>query len=94
MPSRTPLIQPADKGVIRGGMAAYITTVIKVPDPVSTKDRFDVYGLDTTETTNICAQKNEQFAIQVNPNEVFDNPSVGALAHHLAHPIGESRATT
>jgi acyl carrier protein len=93
MPSRTPLIQPADEGVIRDGMVAYITKVIEVPDPFSTKHRFDVYGLDTTEITNICDQKEEQFAIHVNPNEVFDNPSVRALARHVAHPIGESRAT-
>lgn len=94
MPSQTAPSQPADEAVIRDWMVGYITSVIEVPqDPFPVDERFDLYGLDSIEITIMCGMMEEQFAIQVNPDEVFDNPSVSALSRHLALRIGESRAT-
>ncbi|WP_417726888.1 acyl carrier protein [Roseovarius sp.] len=95
MTVEAPLKKPADAGAIRDWMVAYITSVIEVQqDPFPVNDRFDLYGLDSIEITIMCGMMEEQFKIEVNPNEVFDHPSVSELSVYLAHRVGESSAAT
>lgn len=89
MTAETPPKQPADAAAVRDWMVAYISSVIDVPqDPFPDGDRFDQYGLDSVEITIMCGMMEEQFGIEVNPNEVFDHPNVAALSAHIADRIG------
>jgi acyl carrier protein len=84
---------PADATAIRNWMVAYISSVIDVQqDPFPEHDRFDNYGLDSVEITIMCGMMEEQFGLEVNPEEVFENPNVAALSAHLARRIGERAA--
>ncbi len=81
---------PVDTSAIRNWMVAYISSVIDVQqDPFPEAERFDNYGLDSVEITIMCGLLEEQFGIEVNPEEVFEHPSVSALSAHLASRIGE-----
>ena len=88
MTADTPPKQPADAAAVRDWMVAYISSVIDVPqDPFPDGDRFDQYGLDSVEITIMCGMMEERFNIAVNPEEVFNNPTVNALAAHLANRV-------
>lgn len=84
---------PIDALAIRNWMVAYISSVIDVQqNPFPENERFDNYGLDSVEITIMCGMMEEQFGVEVNPDEVFENPNVAALAAHLARRIGEPAA--
>lgn len=75
----------AAAATVRAWMVRYISAVIDVPqDPFPETERFDQYGLDSVEITIMCGIMEEEFGVRVDPAEVFDHPSVAALANHLA----------
>lgn len=75
-------------------MINYITSVIDVPaDPFPVEDQFDLYGLDSVEITIMCGMMEEAYGIEVNPTEVFENPSVAALSGHLSRRLNEPTAS-
>jgi acyl carrier protein len=93
MPSEAPQTAQADAAAVERWMVAYITSVIDVAqDPFPVAESFDTYGLDSVEITIMCGMMEEEFGIEVNPEEVFDHPSVSSLAEHIARRIGERSA--
>lgn len=69
-------------------MVRYITSVIDVAaDPFPVEARFDTYGLDSVEITIMCGMLEEEFEIEVNPDHVFDHPSVAEFARYLANRL-------
>lgn len=87
---QAPSQDPVNATAIRDWMVTYISSVIDIPqDPFPIEDRFDIYGLDSVEITIMCGMLEERFEIEVNPDEVFDNPSVSALSSHIAKRLGE-----
>lgn len=90
MSSETHQPAPADAKSIETWMVRYITSVIDVAqDPFPVEDKFDTYGLDSVEITIMCGMMEEEFEIEVNPDQVFDNPSVAAFAEYLAKRLNE-----
>jgi acyl carrier protein len=90
MPSETQQPARADAKSIETWMASYISSVIDVAqDPFPVDDRFDTYGLDSVEITIMCGMMEEEFEIEVNPDQVFDHPSVSAFSQHLAKRLDE-----
>lgn len=84
---------PVDALTIRNWMVSYISSVIDVQqDPFPDKERFDNYGLDSVEITIMCGLMEEQFGLEVNPDEVFENPNVADLSAHLAGRLSKRAA--
>ncbi|MAC80496.1 MAG: hypothetical protein CML66_20800 [Rhodobacteraceae bacterium] len=93
MSTETHTAKPTDATAIQTWMVNYITSVIDVPeDPFPVEERFDMYGLDSVEITIMCGMMEEAYGIEVNPTEVFDNPSVAALSAHVFRRLSETTA--
>lgn len=85
------LSTPIDDDVVKDWLVNYISSVLDVPTkPFPENERFDHYGLDSIEVTIMCGLMEEQFHIEVNPDDVFENPNVVALARHIARCVAET----
>lgn len=83
-------LQPPDASAIRDWMVAYITSVIDVTqEPFPVDARFDHYGLDSVEATIMAGMIEEQFGVELNLEDVLENPSVTALSSLIGQRLVE-----
>ncbi len=75
---------PVTIGQMQTWMEDYVRSVIHIPEgEFPADDRFDQIGLDSVEVTIMAGMIEERYAVQVEPSEVMENPSVRALSKHL-----------
>jgi len=76
-----------DPNVLRDWMINYICGVLGLSrDKFSTKDRFDVYGLDSVEAVIMAGVMEEEFQVLVDPHLFFDAPSVDEFVTMFTAP--------
>jgi acyl carrier protein len=69
-----------DPAVLRAWMTQYICGVVGLdPAKFSTRDRFDVYGLDSFEAVIMAGMMENEFQVTVEPEQFFEAPSVDAF---------------
>ena len=77
----TPLLIASDSGELRRWMIDYITAVLKIDAAtLSTSATFDSIGLDSVEAVVMTGVMEEHFGVEVDPELLFENPSIDAFA--------------
>jgi acyl carrier protein len=62
---------------LRDWMVNYICSVLDLDrGSFQTAERFDRYGLDSVEAVIMAGVMEEEFAVQIDPIELFEHPSV------------------
>jgi acyl carrier protein len=73
-----------DVEAVRAWLIDYISSVLDAPrDDFPTGKRFDEFGIDSVEAVVMAGMLEEAFAVQVDPMQVFEHPSVDQLARAL-----------
>ncbi len=81
-PEQKPAAGAAD---IQAWLIDYISAVIDMPrEDFPVNDTFVSYGLNSVELTIMCGMLEEAYAVNVMPEELFENPTVTQLATHIA----------
>lgn len=67
---------PCDRDTLRAWMVAYIGGVLSLPEQVPADQTFDAYGFDSVEAVVMAGVMEEEFGVQVDPVQLFENPSI------------------
>lgn len=88
--SETPVTSLPQQAAIASWMIDHIGKVLGVPaDGFPVAASFDSYGVDSVEAVIMAGLLEEEFAVPIDPVEMFDHPSVAAFSAHLAARIAE-----
>lgn len=80
---------------IQAWLIDYITAVIDTPkEDFPVKDTFVTYGLDSVELTIMCGMLEEAFSVTIQPEELFEHPSVAQLSEHVASKLAGAPAAS
>lgn len=86
---------PCDSQTLRNWMIDYIAGTLALPDGVPTEKTFDTYGLDSVEAVVMAGVMEEEFSTQVDPVQLFENPSIDAfVAAFASDGAGPPQATS
>jgi acyl carrier protein len=76
---------PCDEPTLRAWLISYITSVLNLPsDKVPTDQTFVSYGFDSVEVVVMAGVMEEEFGVQVEPTQLFENPSIDGFAKAYA----------
>ena len=90
----TPLLIANDSGELRSWMIEYISEVLKIDaGTLSTSATFDSIGLDSVEAVVMTGVMEEHFGVDVDPELLFESPSIDAfVAAHAGRHDAVQRA--
>lgn len=84
---------PCDEASLRAWLINYITSVLNLPSAsVPTDQSFDSYGFDSVEVVVMAGVLEEEFSVQVNPTQLFENPSIDGFAKAYSRQAAQSAA--
>ena len=80
-------VLPCDEETLRNWMINYITSVLSIPrESLPTDQTFDTYGFDSVEAVVMAGVMEEEFAVPINPSQLFEYPTIDAFAKaHCRH---------
>ncbi|MCB4768482.1 acyl carrier protein [Ancylobacter sp. Lp-2] len=85
---------PCDRETLRSWMVNYIGGVLTLPDGVPTDQTFDTYGFDSVEAVVMAGVMEEEFGTQVDPVQLFEQPSIDAFSAAFSSDGGSVAAAT
>jgi len=76
---------PCDEATLRAWLITYITSVLNLPgESVPCDQTFASYGFDSVEVVVMAGVMEEEFGVQVEPAQLFENPSIDGFARAYA----------
>jgi acyl carrier protein len=79
---------PCDRETLRAWMVGYIDSVLAPPGGVPTDKMFDSYGFDSVEAVVMAGVMEEEFAVPVDPVQLFEYPTIDDFASAFASDAG------
>jgi acyl carrier protein len=79
-----------DANEIRGWIKGYLSQLFDMPeDEIDVHAPLERYGLDSTAAAGLTGDLGEWLECSIDPQIVFDYPTIAALAKHLAGKVAE-----